>query len=161
MDNIKLRAVCGSDAQFLCSVMNTDTILDALNELPTRLGDWIDAIEAWSGDDDEENYIICNGGTQVGWIAVNGLSSAEKVAYLKLVAILPDYHNKGIGCCAINRVVEMLRQRNYLKIVLYTDRDNHKAQACYTKCGFGTTETFVETMTNGKLVARCKMELSV
>ena len=161
MDNIKLRAVSDTDAQFLCSLMNTDTILSALNELPTQLGDWINAIKEWSIDDDEENYIISNCETPIGWIGINGLSSADKVAYIKLVAILPNYHNKGIGHYVISQVIEILRQRSYLKIALYTDQDNHKARACYSKCGFEITETFMEKMFNGKLVARCKMELTI
>ena len=54
----------------------------------------------------------------------------------------------------------MLRQRNYLKMALYTDEKNFKAKACYSKCGFEVTETFIEEMANGKNVARCKMEIS-
>lgn len=161
MDNITLRAVSDADAQFLCSVMNTDAILDALNELPTQLGDWIDAIKEWSRDDDEEDYIISNCETPIGWIGINGLSSVDKVAYLKLVAILPNYHNKGFGHHAISQVIQMLRQRGYIKIALYADNNNHKAQACYSKCGFKITETFLENMPNDKLIARCKMELII
>ena len=161
MGNIKLCTVSDTDAQFLCSIMNTDTILDALNELPTQLGDWIDAINEWSRDDDEESYIIYNYEVPIGWIGINGLSSADKVAYLKVIAILPNYHDKGIGHYAISQVVEMLRQRSYLKIALYTDQDNQKARACYRKCGFEVTETFMQNMSNGKIVVRCKMELTI
>ena len=161
MDNITIRAVSDTDAQILCSIMNTDTIIDTLNELPTQLRDWAEAIKAWSTDDDEENYIICNSGSPIGWIGINGLSSAEKAVYLKLVAILPNYHNRGIGHYAISQVIEMLRQRNYQKIALYTDRDNHKARACYSKCGFEMTETLVGKMSNGKVVAHCKMERAI
>ena len=141
--------------------MNTDTIIKALNELPTQLDDWVDAIKAWRSDDDEEDYIIRSSETPIGWIGINGLSSTDKTAYLKLIAILPNYHNKGVGYHAINQVIEMLRQRGYSKIALYTDQDNRKAQACYSKCGFEITETLTEIMSNGKLVARCKMELTI
>lgn len=161
MNNINLRAVSDTDAEFLCTVMNTDTILKALNELPTQLADWVDAINAWRSDDDEEDYIIVSSETPIGWIGINGLSSTEKTAYLKLIAILPNYHNKGIGHHAINQVVEMLRQRGYSKMVLYIDRDNHKAQACYSKCGFEITDTLMEKMSNGRLVDRCKMVLTI
>lgn len=161
MNNINLRAVSDADAQFLTFIMNTDTVLNALNELPTQLEDWADAIKEWSKDNDEEDYIISDGETPIGWLGINSLESADKVAYLKLVAILPEYHNKGIGRYAINQVVEMLRQRNYLRVALYTDQENYKARACYSKCGFEVTETFMEEMANGKTVARCKMELSL
>jgi len=159
MNRIKLRAMSDDDAQFLTFIMNTDTVLNALNELPTQLEDWVDAIKEWSKDNDEEDYIILDDETPIGWLGINSLESADKVAYLKLAAILPNYHNKGIGHYAISQVIEMLRQRNYLKVALYTDQENYKARTCYSKCGFEVTETFMEEMANGKNVARCKMEL--
>lgn len=160
MNDINLRTVSNADAQFLTFIMNIESVLNALNEQPTKLGDWADAIKEWSKDSDEEDYIISDGETPIGWIGINGLESADKVAYLKLVAILPNYQNKEIGYYAIKQVVEMLRQRNYLKMALYTDEENFKAKACYSKCGFEVTETFMEEMANGKNVARCKMEIS-
>ena len=161
MNNIKLRAVSDGDAQFLTFIMNTDSVLNALNELPTQLEDWVEAIKEWSKDNDEEDYIITDGEIPIGWLGINSLESADKVAYLKLAAILPEYHNKGIGRYAINQVIEMLRQRNYLKVALYTDQENYNARACYSKCGFEVTETFMEEMANKKTVARCKMELDL
>ena len=161
MNNIKLRAVSDGDAQFLTFIMNTDSVLNALNELPTQLEDWVDAIREWSKDNDEEDYIITDGEIPIGWLGINSLESADKVAYLKLAAILPEYHNKGIGRYAINRVIEMLQQRKYMKVALYTDQENYKARACYSKCGFEVTETFMEEMANKKTVARCKMELDL
>ena len=161
MNNIKLRAVSDSDAQFLTFIMNTDAVLNALNELPTQLEDWADAIVEWSRDNDEEDFIISDSNTPIGWLGINSLESADKVVYLKLAAILPEYHNKGIGHYAINQVIEMLRQRNYSKVALYTDQENYKARACYSKCGFEVTETFMEEMANGKTVARCKMDISL
>jgi len=161
MNNIKLRAVSDDDAQFLASLMNTDTVLNALNELPTQLGDWMDAIKEWSKDNDEEDYIISDGEIPIGWIGINNLESADKVVCLKLVAILPNYHGRGIGYYAIHQVIETLKQRQYSKVALYTDIENYKARACYSKCGFEATEIFMEKMANGKTVARCKMELTL
>lgn len=161
MNNIKLRAVSDGDAQFLTFIMNTDSVLNALNELPTQLEDWVDAIKEWSKDNDEEDYIITDGEIPIGWLGINSLESADKVVYLKLAAILPEYHNKGIGRYAINQIIGTLRQRKYLKVALYTDQENYKARACYSKCGFEVTETFMEEMANGKTVARCKMELDL
>lgn len=158
MNNIKLRTVTDADAQFLFSIMNIDTILNALNEVPTQLGDWMDAIKEWSRDNDEEDYIIIEGENPIGWLGINGLSSADKTVYLKMAVILPGCQNKGIGHYAISQVIEMLKQRNYAKIALYTDQANRKARACYTKCGFKTVETLEEEMSNGKVVPRCIME---
>lgn len=161
MNNIKLHAVSDNDAPFLFSVMNTDSILDALNEVPTQLCDWEDAIKVWSGDDDEENFIISYDETPVGWIGINGLSSTDNVAYIKMAVILPNYHSKGIGHHSICQIIKTLRQRNYSKIILYTNQENHKARACYSKCGFVITEALMEEMSNGEIVARCKMELEL
>ena len=55
---IGTRPVCTGDAEFLCSIMNCPSVLQALNEVPTGLQDWTDAIREWSRDDDEEDYII-------------------------------------------------------------------------------------------------------
>ena len=110
MNNINLRAVSDADAPFLAFIMNTDTVLEALNELPTQLEDWADAIKEWSKDNDEEDYIISDDETPIGWLGINSLESADKVAYLKLAALLPDYHNKGIGSYAISQIIELLRQ---------------------------------------------------
>ena len=60
---------------------------------------------------------------------------------------------------AISQIIEMLRQRNYQKLALYTDLENFKARACYQKCGFEVVETFTEEMANGRTVARCMMEM--
>ncbi len=158
MNGVTLHAVTDNDADFLFSIMNIDSVLEALNENPTQLFDWTEAVRAWSEDDDEEDYIIRDGETQLGWIGINGLSSADRVAYLKAVVVLPDYQNKGIGQYAVAHVLDMLRQRKYTKAALYTDQSNHKAQACYHKCGFRIVETFEEEMANGKTVARCRME---
>ena len=159
MNSIKLRPVTDTDASFLAFIMNTDAVLNALNELPTQLEDWVAAIYEWRNDSDEEDYIICDGDTPIGWLGINNLESVDKVAYLKLAAILPNYHNKGIGYYAISHVIQTLKRRKYRKVALYTDQENFKARACYSKCGFEITETFTEEMANGKTVARCKMEL--
>ncbi len=159
MNDIKLHLVTHGDTDFLFHIMNVDSILEALNEIPTQLCDWKEAIQEWCKDDDEEDYIISDGENTVGWLGINGLFSADHIVYLKMIAILPGYHNKGVGERSIREIIEMLRRKNYSKIVLYTDQDNHKAKACYRKCGFEITETFMDKMSNGKMVARCKMEL--
>ena len=159
MDNITLRPVNNADTEFLYSIMNHEAILDALNEVPTNFQDWLDAITEWSRDEDEEDYIIYLNGESVGWLGINGLSSVDKAAYLKLAAILPPYHSRGIGYTAICQIIDLLKKRGYAKLILYTDQANRKAQACYRKCGFVTTELLTEEMSNGKTVARCKMEL--
>ena len=58
--NIRTINVCENDAEFLHRIMNEKNILDALDEIPTQLNDWIDAISAWNCDSDEEENIIFN-----------------------------------------------------------------------------------------------------
>lgn len=60
--------------------MNDESILKALNEVPTQVEDWTDAIAAWNRDPDEENYIIFEGETPVGWLGINGLLSGDRRA---------------------------------------------------------------------------------
>ena len=71
---------------------------------------------------------------------------------------LPDYQGQGFGSFAIQEVMCHLKQRGIKQIILYTDKDNYRAQACYKKCGFRIVESLVETMSNGKDVPRFKME---
>jgi len=58
-------------------------------------------------------------------------------------------------------MIEMLRQRAYSCVSLYTDQDNRKAQACYHKCGFRITESLMDESSNGKIVPRFKMTLEL
>lgn len=161
MNNIKLRIVDENDAEFLFRIMNDATVLKALNEVETHLCDWEDAIREWNIDEDEEDYMIYNEGVPIGWLGINGLISTDRIAYLKIVAILPDYQNRGIGHYSISHIVEMLRLRNYTKVALYTNQNNHKAQDCYRKCGFKVVEELTEEMSDGEIVARYKMELNL
>lgn len=159
MDNIRIVDVCEDDAQFLYKIMNDPNILEALDEVPTQLGDWIDAIAAWKCDPDEEDYIIFDGKTPVGWLGINGLLSEDKTAFIKMIGLLPQYQSRGTGACVIRHVLDMLRSRGFAAVALYTNQSNHRAQKCYTKCGFQIAEELVEEMSNGKLAARYKMEV--
>lgn len=153
-----MQSVREEDAEFLYRFMNDKNILDALDEIPTQLNDWIDAISAWACDPDEEDYIIFDKNTPIGWLGINGLLSENKVAFIKMIGLLPQYQNKGIGTYALNQTLEMLRSRGFTAVTLYTNQNNHRAQNCYMKCGFKITEKLMEKMANGNLVERYKME---
>ena len=161
MTAIQLRTVTAKDAGFLFSVMNTGSILEALNEVPTTFSDWQNAIQDWNKDEDEEDYIILWEDTPVGWLGINGLSSSNRNVYLKIVALLPEYQGFGTGAAAIRQIIQMLQQRGYSRVSLYTDQDNSKAQACYRKCGFQITESLMDESSNGKMVPRYKMTLKL
>ena len=159
MVNIRMQNVREDDAEFLYKIMNDKKILDALDEIPTQFNDWVDAISAWNCDPDEENYIIFDENTPIGWLGINGLLSENKVAYIKMIGLFPQYQNKGIGTYALDQALDMLRSSGFMAVALYTNQNNHRAQRCYMKCGFKITEKLVEKMANGNLAERYKMEL--
>lgn len=156
-----IRPVGEGDAEFLYRLMNDPAVLEALNEVPTEPQDWTEAIREWLRDGDEEDYIVCDGETPVGWLGINGLQGEDGSAYLKMAAFLPEYQGRGFGTRSIRELLETLKSRGTEKVILYTDSVNAKAQACYAKCGFRTAETLTETMSNGKEVPRIRMEASL
>lgn len=157
--NIRILNICEDDAEFLNKIMNDKDMLDALDEIPTQLNDWIDAISAWNCDSDEEDYIIFYGEIPIGWLGINGLSSEDKIAYIKMIGLLSQYQNKGIGAYVINQILGILKSRGFVAVALYTNQNNCRAQNCYMKCGFKITEELTEEMANGNLTKRYKMEI--
>ena len=161
MHHTCIRPVNQNDAEFINTLINDPSVMLALNEIPTSRQDWIDAISEWSRDNDEEDYIILDRSTPIGWIGINGLRNSDQSAYIKMAAILPGYQNRGFGAKAVRELMSGLKQKGYKRILLYTDRDNLKAQACYQGCGFHVVDSLTETMSNGKEVARYLMEASL
>lgn len=159
--NIRILKVCEDDAEFLHRLMNEKNILDALDEIPTQLSDWIDAISAWNCDPDEEDYIIfdIDEKTPIGWLGINGLLSEDKIAYIKMIGLLSQYQNKGVGTYVINHFLDILKSRGFAAVALYTNQNNYCAQNCYIKCGFKVSEELTEEMANGNLTKRYKMEI--
>ncbi|MBR3494031.1 MAG: GNAT family N-acetyltransferase [Clostridia bacterium] len=156
--SISIRPVCIDDAGFLCDLMNCPPVLQSLNEVPTGLQDWADAIREWNSDEDEEDYIILENGTSIGWLGVNGFLNGDKTVYLKMAAMMPNRQRHGFGTCAIRELMTDLKRRGFERMILFTDQDNLTAQACYAKCGFRIAESLVETMSNGKDIQRYRME---
>lgn len=159
--NIKIVLVDEKDAVFLSELMNNEEIMTALNEVPTAAEVWVDAIAEWKRDDDEEDYIIFSGDAPVGWLGINGLLSEDKRAYIKMIALLPEYQNCGIGQYVINQIADDLKRRGYVSVGLYTNQSNIKAQQCYIKCGFKITAETAQKMSDGADVKRFKMERSL
>ena len=157
-ENIHIRPVNEKDAAFLNSLMNCPSVLQVLNEVPSELRDWMGAIKEWLNDDDEEDFIVVHRNISIGWLGVNGLLNEDRKAYLKMAVLLTDHQGLGFGTWAIQELMCYLRQRGVKKLALYTDRDNHMAQACYRKCGFRVIESLTETMSNGKTIPRFMME---
>ncbi|MBP1549970.1 MAG: hypothetical protein J6A05_08195, partial [Oscillospiraceae bacterium] len=70
MKNIIIIAITENDAEFLQKLMNNESVMSVLNEVPTTLSVWGDAIKEWLQDTDEEDYIIFDGTTPIGWLGV-------------------------------------------------------------------------------------------
>lgn len=161
MEDIKVLKAHKGNAQFLYELMNDKSVLTALNEIPTTLEIWADAITEWVQDADEEDYIICDEHIPIGWLGINGLSGTEKIAYIKIIALLPEYQNSSIGQYAVNKIIEGLKLQGYASIRLYTDKSNIQAQKCYSKCGFKVIDIIEQKMSNGAVVERYIMERSL
>ena len=159
--DIKIALVNEKDAVFLNELMNNGEVMTALNEVHTAAELWVDAIAEWNKDDDEEDYIIFSGDVPVGWLGINGLLSEDKRAYIKMIALLPEYQNCGIGQYVINQITDHLKRRGYVSVGLYTNQNNIRAQQCYIKCGFNVTAETVQKMSDGADVKRFKMERSL
>ena len=80
------------------------------------------------------------------------------MAYVKMIGLLPQYQNKGVGAYVINQFLDILKSRGFAAVALYTNQNNFRAQNCYMKCGFKITEELTEEMANGNLTKRYKME---
>ncbi len=158
MNKIKIAEVERRDASFLYELMNNESVITALNEVPTTVDIWEEAIAEWEQDDDEKDYIIFEDASPIGWLGINGLAAKDKTAYIKMIALLPQYQNNGIGRYVINQAIEKLRSMGYTFVRLYTDKSNIKAQRCYLKCGFEITNETGQKMSNGKVVNRYRME---
>lgn len=159
--NIELRQVTCNDALFLQQLMNDSQIMAILNELPTSVDVWQNAILEWDDDPDEEDYIISDEGMPIGWLGTNGLSSESKQAWVKVIALLPTHQGRGIGQYVMSGIIESLALRGFRSVALYTDRSNERAQRCYSRCGFEISEETVQKMPNGTTVDRYKMERTV
>lgn len=97
MNKIKIAEVERRDASFLYELMNNESVITALNEVPTTVDIWEEAIAEWEQDDDEKDYIIFEDASPIGWLGINGLAAKDKTAYIKMIALLPQYQNNGIG----------------------------------------------------------------
>ncbi len=159
--DVRILKVKEDNARFLHTIMNEPDILDVLNEVPTQLCDWSGAISAWDSDPDEEDYIIFDDKTPVGWLGINGLLSGDKTAFIKMIVLLPQYQNMGIGSCVVDQCLTDLRFRGFERVMLYTDEDNYRAQKCYSKCGFTVTQKLTEKMSNGNIAGRYKMQCTL
>lgn len=158
LNDCEIRNVVIQDAEFLNLLMNHSSVMNALNEVPTQLNDWVEAINYWNEDADEEDYIVFENDNPIGWFAVNGLMSKD--VYLKMAVLLPEYQGKHIGSYVLKQIINDLRNKDFHSLSLLTNQDNLKAQKCYKNCGFTIVESLKEQMSDGTWQNRVRMELT-
>lgn len=158
MEEFTITEVTLQDADFLFKLMNHPLILDRLNEIPTTNQDWVDAVLSWENDPDENGYIIWKDEKQIGWFAFNGLLSDDRVPYLKMAVLLPEYQGKGIGTFVLKKLLDTIREKGFNAVKLITNQDNLNAQKCYQKCGFQIIDTKEDKMNDNNIVMRYIME---
>ena len=158
MQNIEIKNVTINDADFLFYLMNNTAIKHSLNEPSTSKQNWIEAIHAWTDDDDENDYIVWEGDKQIGWFAFNGLQSTDGTIYLKMAVISPEYQYRGIGTYVLSQLLEEARISGYISVILFTNKNDKGAQKCYQKCGFKIIQKFSQRMSDDTIVVRYKMQ---
>mgnify|MGYP000000744990 CR=1 FL=1 len=161
MENIEIKKVSLQDTKFLFELMNNPLVLARLNEVPTTENDWVNAVLAWEKDPDENGYIIWKDGKRVGWFAFNGLLSADRIPWLKMAVILPEYHNQGIGTLVLTKLLKGIQEKGFHSVKLLTNQDNLKAQKCYQNCGFQIIAVIEDEMSDGTRAMRCTMECKI
>lgn len=138
MSEIILEPINKSHLKFMHTVANNNILMDIFHDNPTSIGEWDNIIDMWIKDEDEEDYVIIRkaDGTRMGWIGINGLLSDNKISWIKMIALLPEFWDYGHGSEAICKVKQILKSKGFIKIQLWTDECNERAQKCYSLNGF-------------------------
>lgn len=135
---VNIKPVLKEDIKFIYEVSNNEEIMRIFHDKPTTLNQWQNFIEEWEKDVDEQNYIIsrvCDG-VEVGWLGINGLLSEDKIGWIKVIAISPDYWSCGYGRQAVEKVKAIFKSKGFRNIKLWTDACNKRARRCYESNGF-------------------------
>ncbi|MBE5803516.1 MAG: GNAT family N-acetyltransferase [Clostridiales bacterium] len=157
MTSIRLRSIHPHDDVFLHTLMNHPEIMARLHQPPTSLADWEEAIQLWRSDPDEKGFIVLCDEQPIGWFAINSLLSPERLPYIKMAVLLPEYQNQGIGRRVLVRLCEILHAEGYPAVRLYTDQDNLMAQRCYRQSGFRIINAMEEPWPDGSTLLRYEM----
>ena len=135
---LTLRPILPTDAEFLTKLCSLALVREALSLGNHDRDYWTKAVRAWTEDRDEAAFIACCGRPpqDIGWIAVNGLQSLKGTAWIKMMALLPDQWNHGYCRDCMRMVKDMLQDRGFRRLRLWTDATNARAISCYQASGF-------------------------
>lgn len=82
--------------------------------------------------------IICvtNNKEIIGFVAFYSNDEIDKIGYITLIAVLPNYTGKGFGKMLLNKCIEKCKQNNMKKLKLEVNKNNYNAIKFYKKNGF-------------------------
>lgn len=158
MTHFHLRSIGTSDATFLHTLMNHPSLMARLHQPGTSLADWQESIALWHSDPDEEGRILMADDQPIGWFAINGLQSSERMPYIKMAALLPPWQNAGLGHHVIHQLCDSLRSAGFTAVRLFVDCDNPQALRCYQRCGFRILNTVDQLWPDGTTLPQYEME---
>lgn len=159
-----LKSVSVDDVEFIHEVANDEILMEILCDQPTSLAVWQEAVGYWLSDPDEDDFIIIrqNDQTKLGWIGINGLRSDFGIAWIKIVELLPQYWGQGYGTVSVHAVQELLRQKSFTSVRLWTDECNLRARLFYEKLGFVPKGTKKDEVGNRQIIRdRVLMEYQI
>lgn len=96
------------------------------------------ALESYAAKLLERADIGCavHGNRIIGFAAVYVNDTETKVAYLSMLAVLPEYQNQGIGKMMMSRIIALAREEGMRTLWLDVERSNYGAQRFYQSLGF-------------------------
>lgn len=149
IEKLELHEVEEPDYLFLHQLMNNPAIQKSLHQPDSSVEGWRESIKLWKADSDEKNFIIYCNNNPVGIIGLNGLNSSDKIVWIKILALLPEYQGKFIGTYALANCFDIVFALGFAEIKLYTDKDNKTAQRLYEKFLFKVEEEVTKKMPDG------------
>ncbi|MBQ3095708.1 MAG: GNAT family N-acetyltransferase [Clostridia bacterium] len=131
---------------FIYSLMSEPNNISALHTDIISLDEWRKSFAEAENDADEENFIIYNKEIPCGWLKLNGLQNDE-TAWISMLVVSEKFKHQGIGKFAVEFSINLLKQRGFKEIKLYTTEDNYVAIELYQKCGFVIIESKANRLT--------------
>ena len=106
----------------------------------------------------ENIWILDIDGCPKGSISIKSVS--EDVAQLGLFLVDPSLRGTGLGKQLVQTAVDFCKERNYKKVVLWTNRELIAARRIYENKGFRLIETRNQILSNKELIEE-QWELSL
>ena len=85
-----------------------------------------------------KNAVICAEfvNEQIVGLVAGYINDVSQIAYISLVAVLPQARGRGIASKLIKEFFEKCREKEYIAVHVYTHKTNHSAICMYGKLGF-------------------------